>query len=120
MYNAALSPHTPEKVFAAPVVEWVKLQLKPDTNKYTWMESYSKFGEVLQTAPGYVAHTTGWVVEEQNSLSIIIGWESIKAHTGWIANGGGEEAVQYYILGGTAGFEMVHVAPGGTIPATLS
>ncbi|RPB21167.1 hypothetical protein L211DRAFT_840915 [Terfezia boudieri ATCC MYA-4762] len=122
IYNAALTPHPPTRVFAAPIIEWVKIQLKSDTNKSSWRDSFSKFEEVLKTAPGYVAHATGWVVEEGNAFFVIIGWETIKAHRDWIANDGGEEAVQYYISGGTAESHMVHVVPGGhvTIPTSLS
>lgn len=120
MYNVALTPNPPTTVFAAPVIEWAKIQLKSDTNKSSWRDSFSKFEEVLKTAPGYVAHAAGWVVEEDNGFVVMIGWETVKAHRDWIAHDGGEEAVQYYISGGTVKFHMAHVVPGGTIHTSLS
>lgn len=120
IYNAALCPHPPTAVFAAPVIEWVKLQLKPGTNKSSWSDSFAKFEQILKTAAGYVSHATGWVVEDPNAFFIMIGWETIKAHRDWIANDGGEEAAQFYIVGGTSGLNMVHVVPSGAIPARLS
>ena len=115
LYHAALRASRPD-ISSAPVIEWCRITLQSSTTLATWRQGFSQFEAILQRAPGYWGHRVGFVVEEPMVFLVLIGWESIEAHMAWFKTGGGKQAVDFYIRGGTESFEMVHVIPQGPIP----
>lgn len=83
-----------EPLEEAPVLEWVTVWLKEQTDKAEWVKGLEPFEKTLeQTArgKGYYGLSSGWVKEEATRYDFFLGWESLEAHKEWKAGFSQEE-----------------------------
>lgn len=111
-YHAALSPHPPTEAFTSPVTEVAKLSVT--VSKEEWLVLYEKFEVGLKIAPGYRAHSAGWMVEKEKDFVLAIGWDSVEAHTDWVKSEAGVKSVGY-VLGAVGDHGLWHIRDGGAV-----
>lgn len=111
-FHAALKPHPPTAVFTAPVSEVAKFPVV--VSKEDWIAMYETFGAELRLAPGYHAHSGGWTVENEKEFAMVIGWDSVEAHTSWVTSEAGVAAVAK-IMDSVASPQMWHIRRGGAV-----
>lgn len=114
-YHVALSPHPPTPAFTSPVTEVAKFAIK--VSREEWSTAYEKFQAGLKIAPGYKAHSSGWTIEDENEFVVVIGWESVEAHTEWGKSEAGAKSIGYLTAGVGAGGAW-HVRDGGAVTST--
>lgn len=93
-FHAALTPHPPTATFTAPATEVAKLPAKPESTKDDWLLGYHKFEKGLKNAPGYIAHASGWQIEDDRCFVLAIGWEAVEAHRDWAKSEAGSAAIK--------------------------
>lgn len=112
-YHAALKPHPPTPVFMSPVAEVAKFAIA--VTREEWAVLYEEFEKGLKNAPGYKAHSAGWTIEDEKDFVLVIGWESVEAHTSWAKTESGVESIKYLISGAGGGHSMFHMRLGGAV-----
>ncbi|RPA97324.1 hypothetical protein L873DRAFT_1809842 [Choiromyces venosus 120613-1] len=110
LVHAELNPSNPQ-VDEAPVSEWCTITLSEGTTRQEFLANFKEFEKGLK-GEGYRWHTSGWVTENPRDYMLLIGWDSVKAHTDWRASELGQTAVGH-LRKGVDDIHMIHVKFGG-------
>ncbi|PWW71630.1 hypothetical protein C7212DRAFT_367233 [Tuber magnatum] len=108
--HAELHPDNPQ-VDEAPVSEWCIITLSEGTTREEFLANFKEFEKGLK-GEGYRWHSAGWVVGNPRDYLLLIGWDSVKAHTDWRASEIGQTAVGH-LKKGVDNIHMIHVNQGG-------
>ncbi|PUU79905.1 hypothetical protein B9Z19DRAFT_1080628 [Tuber borchii] len=108
--HAELHPDNPQ-INEAPVTEWCTITLSEGTTRDEFLANFKEFEKGLR-GEGYRWHSAGWVIENPRDYLLLIGWDSVKAHTDWRASEIGQTAVEH-LRKGVDEIHMIHVNYGG-------